>query len=58
MNALAYELGRAFERLDSETAVLLERAVRGALALAEGRSTLTSTTDSLPGLNIEDWTVP
>jgi hypothetical protein len=47
MNTLAYELGRAFERLDSETAVLLERAVRDALALAERRSTLTSTTDSL-----------
>lgn len=47
MNALAYELGRAFERLDSETAVLLERAVRDALALAERRATLASATDSL-----------
>jgi hypothetical protein len=47
MNALAYELGRAFERLDSETAVLLERAVRDALALAERRATLASATDSM-----------
>lgn len=35
MNALAVDLDRILQRLDCETALLLERAVRDALALAE-----------------------
>jgi hypothetical protein len=40
MNVLAQDLGRTLSRLDSETAALLESAVRDALALAERRSTI------------------
>ena len=47
MNALAYDLDRALDRLDGETAVLLEKAVRDALALAERRSALAEVTDPL-----------
>jgi hypothetical protein len=47
MHALAYDLERTLDRLDSQTAVLLEKAVRDALALAERRSTLAPVTDSL-----------
>jgi hypothetical protein len=36
-NPLAQDLDRALGQLDSETAVLLERTVRDALALAERR---------------------
>lgn len=35
MNTLAIDLEKTLSRLDSETAALLERAVRDALALAE-----------------------
>jgi len=38
MNVLAQDLDKALNRLDSETATLLESAVRDALALAERRS--------------------
>jgi hypothetical protein len=47
MNALAYDLATTLDRLDSETAALLEKAVRDSLALAERRSTLAPLTDSL-----------
>jgi hypothetical protein len=38
VNPLALDLDRILSRLDSETAVLLERTVRDALALAERRA--------------------
>jgi hypothetical protein len=38
VNPLALDLNRVLSQLDSETAVLLERAVRDALALAERRA--------------------
>ena len=38
VNPLARDLDRVLGHLDSETAVLLERAVRDALALAERRA--------------------
>ena len=47
MNALAYDLDRTLDRLDCRTAVLLEKAVRDALALAEHRSAFTEVTDAL-----------
>ncbi len=37
MSPLAFDLDRVLSQLDSDTAALLERAVRGALALAERR---------------------
>ena len=43
MNELASELDRALDRLDGETAALLARAVRDALALAERRAPLAET---------------
>lgn len=39
MSSVALELDQTLRQLDSDTAALLERAVRDALALAERRST-------------------
>lgn len=39
MSTVALELDQTLRQLDSDTAALLERAVRDALALAERRST-------------------
>jgi len=47
MNALAQDLDKALTRLDSETAALLESAVRDALALAERRSAPVERRDAL-----------
>lgn len=47
MNALAQDLDRALSRLDSETASLLESAVRDALALAERRSAILAARDAM-----------
>ena len=47
MNAVAFDLDRTLARLDGETAVLLEKAVRDALALAERRSPSADVTDPL-----------
>jgi hypothetical protein len=47
MNALAQDLDSILDRLDDETAVLLERTVRDALALAVRRAPAAETTDSL-----------
>ena len=47
MNALASDLNRMLDQLDGETAVLLERTVRDALALAERRAALAEGTDPL-----------
>ncbi len=47
MNALAQDLVRTLSRLGSETAALLESAVRDALALAEHRSALFEARDPL-----------
>ena len=47
MNTLARELDSVLGRLDGETAVLLERAVRDALALAERRAAIAESTDVL-----------
>ena len=46
VNPLALELSRLMGRLDSETAALLERTVRDALALAERRSSDSTSTDA------------
>jgi hypothetical protein len=47
MSSLACDLDRTLSQLDSETAVLLERTVRDALALAERRAAHTTATDTL-----------
>lgn len=47
MNALAQDLNEALARLDDETAVLLEKAVRDALALAERRSSASPAADPM-----------
>lgn len=47
MSVLAQDLERTLSRLDSETAVLLESAVRDALALAERRATIVEARDPL-----------
>jgi hypothetical protein len=47
MNALAQDLDRTLRRLDSETAALLESAVRDTLALAERRSAVLAAKDPL-----------
>jgi hypothetical protein len=47
MSSLAYDLDRILSQLDSETAVLLERTVRDALALAERRAAYATATDAL-----------
>lgn len=47
MNALASDLDRMLDRLDGETAVLLEQTVRDALALAERRASFAEATDTL-----------
>jgi hypothetical protein len=47
MSSLAYDLDRILSQLDSETAVLLERTVRDALALAERRAAHATATDAL-----------
>ena len=47
MNTLARDLDRMLAQLDGETAVLLENAVRDALALAERRSMLAEVKDPL-----------
>lgn len=47
MNPLASDLVRLLGRLDSETATLLERTVRDALALAEHRAADSATRDAL-----------
>lgn len=47
MHALACELAKVLERLDGETATLLERTVRDALALAEHRAAVAEATDPL-----------
>jgi hypothetical protein len=47
MSPLAFDLERIIGRLDSETAALLERAVRDALALAERRVSNVGEVDAL-----------
>lgn len=47
MSPLAFDLDRVLRELDSETAALLERAVRDALALAERRAVPTGAVDAL-----------
>lgn len=47
MSSLACDLDKVISRVDSDTAVLLERAVRDALALAERRAGHTGATDAL-----------
>jgi hypothetical protein len=47
MSSLAFDLDRVLSQLDSETAALLERAVRDALALAEHRSAPALAVDAL-----------
>lgn len=47
MNALARELDGVLGRLDKQTAVLLERTVRDALALAERGAAIAEFTDAL-----------
>ena len=47
MSSLACDLDRILSQLDSETAVLLERTVRDALALAERRAAYATATDAL-----------
>jgi hypothetical protein len=47
MNVLGRELDRVLDRLDGETAVLLERTVRDALALAERRVAIVEAPDPL-----------
>lgn len=47
MNVLARDLDNTLSRLDSETAALLENAVRDALALAERRSASVEARDPL-----------
>jgi len=46
-NPLALDLARVLSQLDSETAVLLERTVRDALALAERRAADRGAIDAL-----------
>ncbi len=46
VNPLALDLSQLLGRVDSETAVLLERTVRDALALAERRATDSAATDA------------
>jgi hypothetical protein len=47
VNPLALDLDRVLGQIDSETAVLLERTVRNALALAERRVADVATCDAL-----------
>ncbi len=47
VNPLALDLDRVLSHVDSETAVLLERTVRDALALAERRATESGAIDAL-----------
>ena len=47
MSPLAFDLDRLLSQLDSDTAALLERAVRDALALAERRAAPAAGTDVL-----------
>jgi hypothetical protein len=47
VSPLALDLDRVLGQLDSETAALLERAVRDALALAERRAAAIGSTDAL-----------
>jgi hypothetical protein len=47
MSPLAFDLERVLSQLDSDTAALLERAVRDALALAERRAAPAVAVDSL-----------
>jgi hypothetical protein len=47
MNPLALELDRIVGQLDAETAVLLERTVRDALALADRRTDRSDVEDAL-----------
>jgi hypothetical protein len=47
MSLLAFDLERLLSQLDSDTAALLERAVRDALALAERRAASAAVTDAL-----------
>ncbi len=47
MRSLAFDLDRVLARLDIETAALLERAVRDALALAERRGSPAGALDAL-----------
>ena len=47
VNPLALDLDRVLSQLDAETAVLLERTVRDALALAERRAADGGTIDAL-----------
>jgi hypothetical protein len=46
MSSLTSELDRVLRKVDSETAVLLQRAVRDALALAERRAKDTEARDA------------
>ena len=47
VNPLALDLSRLMGRLDSETAALLERTIRDALALAERRASDSTPRDAL-----------
>ena len=47
VNPLALDLERVLRQLDAETAALLERTVRDALALAESRAADEGATDAL-----------
>ena len=47
MHSISQELDQLLDRLDSETALLLERAVRDAVALANKRTSVAEDVDAL-----------